>query len=310
MLLSIIIPSFDRKEVLSTTLERIRECLEPDVEVIVIDDASTDGTLEILASRFPTFDFYRQEPRGGPSLARNLGLVKAKGRYYLPIDSDCLLNPTAFRRLLNTLRTSKEDQHLLLVCRPVGAEEPQPELTPHPYSQRDVLLKTRGEVVPVLPLTTLRKLGLSYPQLFAGGEPLLLAELAKSVPLSYIPLTIFEFRTDVPWRISGWRYQLAYPARLAEVFEAYLPYLAAYDGDARMTREHGRVLRRAGVYRLLASQRRQARAHFRAAMPSPGALLGYLACHLLPLSLARAAFVAVKIALSRRFKIGDKRTRR
>ncbi|UXY32581.1 glycosyltransferase family 2 protein [Streptomyces sp. HUAS TT20] len=74
------------------------------LEVIAVDDGSTDGTgeyLEEFAARAPmTVTVVRQENSGGPSGPRNVGLGKASGRYVFFLDADDRLGPEALERMV------------------------------------------------------------------------------------------------------------------------------------------------------------------------------------------------------------------
>jgi glycosyltransferase involved in cell wall biosynthesis len=74
------------------------------MEVIAIDDGSTDGTgecLEEFADRVPmAVTVIRQENSGGPSGPRNAGLTKASGRYVFFLDADDRLGPEALERMV------------------------------------------------------------------------------------------------------------------------------------------------------------------------------------------------------------------
>ncbi|MEU0048496.1 glycosyltransferase [Streptomyces sp. NPDC006184] len=74
------------------------------MEVIAVDDGSTDGTgecLEEFAARVPIpVTVIRQENSGGPSGPRNVGLAKATGRYVFFLDADDRLGPEALERMV------------------------------------------------------------------------------------------------------------------------------------------------------------------------------------------------------------------
>ncbi|WP_330461837.1 glycosyltransferase [Streptomyces sp. NBC_00820] len=74
------------------------------VEVIAVDDGSTDGSgeyLEEFAARAPmTVTVIRQENSGGPSGPRNVGIGKAAGRYVFFLDADDRLGPEALERMV------------------------------------------------------------------------------------------------------------------------------------------------------------------------------------------------------------------
>ncbi|GAA2248007.1 hypothetical protein GCM10010415_02860 [Streptomyces atrovirens] len=82
------------------------QTIDPErIEVVAVDDGSTDGTgecLEEFAARAPMHvTVLRQENSGGPSGPRNVGLGKATGRYVFFLDADDRLGPEALERMVS-----------------------------------------------------------------------------------------------------------------------------------------------------------------------------------------------------------------
>jgi glycosyltransferase involved in cell wall biosynthesis len=91
-LFTVIIPTYNRLKLLKESLQSIYTQTFTDYEIIVIDDGSTDGTLEYLQTLAPRIQIYRQENKG-PGAARNLGAIHAQGDYLAFLDSDDLWFP-------------------------------------------------------------------------------------------------------------------------------------------------------------------------------------------------------------------------
>lgn len=99
-LISVIIPTFNRRQLLDEALDSVRAQHYRPIEVIVVDDGSMDGTAELvqewqLACQ-EEIDFsvqYVSQSNQGPSAARNRGLLKARGQYLQFLDSDDRLLP-------------------------------------------------------------------------------------------------------------------------------------------------------------------------------------------------------------------------
>lgn len=96
-LVSIIIPTKNRKDLLVETLESVRAQTYPHWEAIVVDDGSDDGTMEKVPPRYanePRIQFRRRESeRGNANVCRNEGFRASKGDYIIFLDSDDLLMP-------------------------------------------------------------------------------------------------------------------------------------------------------------------------------------------------------------------------
>jgi glycosyltransferase EpsJ len=109
--LSIIIPVYNAEKYLPKCLDSIVTQLTPEIEVILINDGSTDTSGSIC-------DSYAQNhanilvihiPNRGVANARNIGLTKATGDYIFFNDNDDWLNPTALRTILNLITTQAAD---------------------------------------------------------------------------------------------------------------------------------------------------------------------------------------------------------
>lgn len=91
-LVSIIIPVYNSGEFLQETIGSIVKQTYPSIEVIIVDNGSTDQfTTELLvglSQKFKVLD----SGKTGVSAARNCGIKEAKGKYILPLDSDDLIH--------------------------------------------------------------------------------------------------------------------------------------------------------------------------------------------------------------------------
>jgi glycosyltransferase involved in cell wall biosynthesis len=93
-LLSVVIPTWNRAHVVCEAVESARAQRPGAVEVIVVDDGSTDGTAELLEGRFGSeVRLLRMPERGGPGAARNAGVRVATGELLAFLDSDDLWLP-------------------------------------------------------------------------------------------------------------------------------------------------------------------------------------------------------------------------
>jgi glycosyltransferase involved in cell wall biosynthesis len=91
-LFSTVIPAYNRATLIRATLDSVLAQDLPDQEVIVVDDGSTDGTVETLVSYGSRIRVLQQR-NSGPAVARNLGIKHATGRYIATLDSDDLWFP-------------------------------------------------------------------------------------------------------------------------------------------------------------------------------------------------------------------------
>jgi glycosyltransferase involved in cell wall biosynthesis len=90
---SVIIPAFNAERYIRDTLESVLAQTYPDVEVIVVDDGSTDGTAACVRAYGDRVRYLHQENSGGCGSPRNAGMRAATGELYAFLDSDDLLAP-------------------------------------------------------------------------------------------------------------------------------------------------------------------------------------------------------------------------
>jgi glycosyltransferase involved in cell wall biosynthesis len=84
---SIIIPTFNRREQLQKAIRSVFIQQGIIFELILIDDGSTDGTEQIIRKDFPPVKYFFQ-PNQGPAAARNRGIEQAQGKWIAFLDSD------------------------------------------------------------------------------------------------------------------------------------------------------------------------------------------------------------------------------
>jgi len=92
---SVIIPTYNRATMVCEAIESVLCQTFEDLEIIVVDDGSTDGTGEVLRDRYDERVRYYYQANSGRSAARNRGIVASGGRYLLFLDSDDMLLPRA-----------------------------------------------------------------------------------------------------------------------------------------------------------------------------------------------------------------------
>ena len=87
---SVVIPTKNRYDILSETLRSILQQDEP-LEIIVLDDGSSDGTPDKVRAEFPAVRVESFRRSRGPAYRRNQGARLAKGEFLFTIDDDCTL---------------------------------------------------------------------------------------------------------------------------------------------------------------------------------------------------------------------------
>ena len=92
---SVVVPLYNKAAFVQRTLDSILTQSEPDLEVLVVDDGSTDDGLALVAERGLTEPRLRlvTQPNAGPGAARNHGLRLARGEYVTFLDADDAWRP-------------------------------------------------------------------------------------------------------------------------------------------------------------------------------------------------------------------------
>jgi len=104
---SVVMPTHNYGQYISRAIDSVLSQQGVNVELIVVDDGSTDDTTEVLASYGERLRPFRQKNQGAPT-ARNLGLQKATGEFVVFLDSDDWLLEDALRSRLEFLRENGE----------------------------------------------------------------------------------------------------------------------------------------------------------------------------------------------------------
>src|SRR5690348_9188230 len=100
MFFSIIVPVYNKENHISDTILSALNQTVGDFELIIVNDGSTDKSLELVQSFSDKRIVVINKPNGGVSLARNIGIKRATGEYISFLDADDFWN----RRYLETMQ--------------------------------------------------------------------------------------------------------------------------------------------------------------------------------------------------------------
>lgn len=129
MKISVVIPAYNSERFLAETLDCLLGQTLKDIQIIIVNDGSTDGTADIIADyaeKNNNIVSLNQE-NAGVSAARNNGIEHAEGKYTLFLDSDDLLSPDALEMIYNGLEANGADMALCRTMRfGYGGEEYNP----------------------------------------------------------------------------------------------------------------------------------------------------------------------------------------
>lgn len=127
-LVSIIIPSYNRADLIAETLDSVLKQTYSNWECIIVDDGSTDNSLAVIQkylnkdSRF-LFLSRPNYKKKGPSSCRNYGIEKAKGDYIIFLDSDDLLVTTCLDNRIEFAKQNLEYDFWIFKMQTFGFNE-------------------------------------------------------------------------------------------------------------------------------------------------------------------------------------------
>jgi glycosyltransferase involved in cell wall biosynthesis len=125
-LVSVIIPSYNHAHFLGEAIDSVARQTYPHVEIIVVDDGSTDNTAAIM-SAYPNVRYIRQDNLG-VSRARNIGYSLSRGTYLLFLDADDRLFPNALDESVRALASRKDCAFVFGLFASIGTSQRLREL--------------------------------------------------------------------------------------------------------------------------------------------------------------------------------------
>src|SRR5262245_4718644 len=96
---SVIIPAYNAEQWIGESIKSVLGGSFQAIELIVIDDGSTDGTWDVLVG-WGNSIVRRSQPNSGPCSARNAGLRLARGKFIKFLDADDILHPDTFSAMI------------------------------------------------------------------------------------------------------------------------------------------------------------------------------------------------------------------
>jgi Glycosyl transferase family 2 len=140
VLLSVVVPVYNAQNELPECLDSILSQDLGNVEVIVVNDGSTDASEEVArdyAGRHPAVRVLASANQG-PGLARNLGVERSSGEFLAFADADDVIPPGAYRLMLETLAESGSDFAVGSVRRDVDGRVFEPPFLRHAHRRRRI----------------------------------------------------------------------------------------------------------------------------------------------------------------------------
>ncbi len=215
-LLSVVVPVFNEEATLEPLVAAVRSvALQPGVEreIVIVDDASTDGTSAVLErfGELPEVRVFRQSENRGKGAALRRGFAEARGDFVLVQDADLEYDPSEYRKLVQPLLDGKAD--VVYGSRFIGGESHRVLLFWHYVGNRFLTLLSNA--VTNLNLTdmetcykafrreTLQAIELKEDRF--GFEPEVTAKIARMGARIYEVGIAYSGRTYAEGKKIGWR---------------------------------------------------------------------------------------------------------
>jgi teichuronic acid biosynthesis glycosyltransferase TuaG len=103
-MISVVIPNHNRSEYVAEAINSILNQTYKDIEIIVVDDCSTDSSMDILTWYGKKITLLRNNKNMGIAYTRNRGLKEAKGEYIAVMDSDDIASPDRLQKSLKAIK--------------------------------------------------------------------------------------------------------------------------------------------------------------------------------------------------------------
>lgn len=266
-LVSAIVPAFNAERYVGEAIDSILAQSYPNIEILVVDNASTDNTAAII-KRYGERVTYLHQAKKGPAAARNQGLMQSRGDFIAFLDADDLWLPEKTERQIRYLVDHPE----VGVCYS-HYEFIDSESRPHPFKARpqmlngwafEALLKLQLHVgigTTMIRRSCIDDVGMLDENLITAEDTNFFIRLAKNYQFGYLrgPVARYRIHQDSLTKTDGVRrgtfksldylvdrYSELHPSRSSLMAEAYaVRHLARgkrgfYRGDYADARQHAR----------------------------------------------------------------------
>ncbi|WP_321475643.1 glycosyltransferase family 2 protein [uncultured Paludibaculum sp.] len=253
---SVVIPTHNRAALLARAIDSVYATGERNVDIVVVDDASSDETRQMLRERYPNVKCLQLSRNSGPGVARNLGIQSATTPWVLLLDDDDLLDQRAFSIVNSGLDTLSELHRYPVVqfarsngrigrCFSIIRLED--------YFRGEIA----GDFTSIIQVERFLESNLQFPSSRVGAEHLLWFHIAREFGIPTWRSCIAQLTDDAPVRLCSTASQLVRAAEYADMIDETLRRYGVEMKSVAPT-YYSKKMVGAFTYRLLAGDRRQA----------------------------------------------------
>src|SRR3989338_3853888 len=106
--LSVVVLNWNGKQYLNNCLGSLSKQNYKDFEVILVDNGSTDGSVDYVRKNFPKARVIENKKNLGFTIGNNIGIEKSKGRYVFILNNDTKLDKSCLKELVNVMDSNKK----------------------------------------------------------------------------------------------------------------------------------------------------------------------------------------------------------
>jgi glycosyltransferase involved in cell wall biosynthesis len=202
---SVIIPTYNRAHYICEAIDSALAQTYPDVEIVVVDDGSTDGTRAVLKGYGDKIRYYYQENQG-VSAALNFGIEKSSGQYLAILDDDDIWFPEKLEVQVAHLEAHPEvgmvHADMLILDERSDDSVPKKRTLSRPIPSGYILPELIVKNVIAYPTVVVRRscldeVGLFDPELRSSEDYHLWLRIARRFPITYLdqPLAIYRLHS-------------------------------------------------------------------------------------------------------------------
>lgn len=201
-LVSVIIPAFNAEATLREALSSAMASTYREIEIIVIDDGSTDATAKLVAEFADRDNRVRlhQQDNGGVSAAFNAGLTRARGDYVARLDADDLWHPRKLEKQIALLQLQPEAAFIYAFVRYIDGsgrvlrDAPQQRFPRHAFCRSIYESLMGGNSSALMKRAAVEAAG-GYDEALSSWEDLLLQlRILAAHPIAFVPEYLVGYR--------------------------------------------------------------------------------------------------------------------
>ncbi len=237
--ISVVMPVYNVSGLLYTSIESIQKQTMKDIEIVCVDDGSTDDSLEILTQlkeKYNNIKIVEQE-NAGPGIARNTGINASEGEYIAFLDADDIfLDESALEKMYKKAKESNSDMvgaNLKFVNKDYSLNEYYDYVnTRFTYYSKEDVLNPEEYGIPfafyknIYNREFLKKYDIHFPDKRAGEDPIFMANvLVNTKDFPVLPVDLYGYNHSmgggVNEKINTYEKKYSYLDHFKEVFDIF-----------------------------------------------------------------------------------------